>query len=73
MISSQENEKYIEKGNQTVQLTTDALHKIYTAVSETVAEISTISQLLSNERQNLMRLFMVYKNWLIQSMELKAR
>ena len=49
LISSQENEKYIEKGSQTVQLTTDALHNIYTAVSETVDEITTISQLLSTE------------------------
>ena len=49
LVSSQENEKYIEKGSQTVQLTTDALHKIYTAVSETVEEITNISRLLSTE------------------------
>jgi len=51
LISSQENEKYIEKGSQTVQLTTDALHKIYTAVSETVNEITNISHLLSTETE----------------------
>ncbi|MCM3388420.1 methyl-accepting chemotaxis protein [Ureibacillus chungkukjangi] len=49
LVSSQENEKYIEKGSQTVQLTTNALHNIYTAVSETVEEITTISRLLSTE------------------------
>ncbi|MDI7744135.1 methyl-accepting chemotaxis protein [Lysinibacillus fusiformis] len=49
LVSSQENEKYIEKGSQTVQLTTDALHNIYSAVSETVKEITNISHLLSTE------------------------
>jgi len=49
LISSQENEKYIVKGSNTVQLTTDALHKIYNAVSETVEEITKMSQLLFTE------------------------
>ncbi|MDN4493548.1 methyl-accepting chemotaxis protein [Ureibacillus aquaedulcis] len=49
LISSQENDKYIEMGSQTVQVTTDALHQIYSAVSETVAEISIMSELLSTE------------------------
>ncbi|SOC06056.1 methyl-accepting chemotaxis protein [Ureibacillus xyleni] len=51
MISSSENGKFIEKGAQTVQLTADALHNISTAVSETVNDITNISDLLSSETE----------------------
>ncbi|SOC37122.1 methyl-accepting chemotaxis protein [Ureibacillus acetophenoni] len=49
MISSNENEKYIEKGSNTVKLTAKALNNISIAVSDTVKEIATISDLLSSE------------------------
>jgi len=49
LISSTENEKYIEKGSHTVQLTAQALNNISTAVSDTVKEIATISSLLASE------------------------
>lgn len=49
MISSNENEKYIKKGSDTVQLTAKALNNISLAVSDTVKEIATISDLLSSE------------------------
>lgn len=49
MISSNENEKYIEKGTDTVKLTAKALNNISIAVSDTVKEIATISDLLSTE------------------------
>ncbi len=49
LISSTENEKYIEKGSETVQLTAQALNNISSAVSDTVKEIATISNLLSTE------------------------
>nr|WP_106779095.1 methyl-accepting chemotaxis protein [Lysinibacillus timonensis] len=49
LISSSENEKYIEKGSQTVIQTSEALQNISSAVSHTVAEITTLSNLLSSE------------------------
>lgn len=49
MISSNENEKYIEKGSNTVHLTAQALNNISSAVANTVNEITTISNLLSTE------------------------
>ncbi len=49
MISTSENGKYIEKGAETVQQTTKALHNISIAVEQTVTEIKSISDLLSTE------------------------
>jgi len=49
LISSNENEKYIKKGSETVQLTVQALNNISSAVSDTVNEIASISNLLSSE------------------------
>ncbi|RKJ29878.1 methyl-accepting chemotaxis protein, partial [Butyricicoccus sp. 1XD8-22] len=49
LISSTENEKYIEKGTETVKQTAEALHNISSAVTKTVDEIKSISNLLSSE------------------------
>ncbi len=51
IISSSENGKYIEKGAETVRQTTKTLHNILIAVEQTVAEIKSISNLLSTETE----------------------
>lgn len=47
--STTENTKYIEKGAETVHLTTQSLSNIASAVAETVKEINTISELMTAE------------------------
>lgn len=49
MISSSENEKFIEKGEETVELTVCSLRDISKAVNETVEEITLISKLMNDE------------------------
>ncbi len=49
LISSTENEKYIDKGTETVIQTAEALQNISSAVTKTVDEIKSISNLLSSE------------------------
>lgn len=51
MISSSENAKYIEKGEETVKLTAQSLNDISKAVNETVQEITLISKLMTEETE----------------------
>ncbi|KYG90572.1 methyl-accepting chemotaxis protein [Metasolibacillus sp. FSL H7-0170] len=51
IASSKDNTKYIEKGTETVKLTTESLHAISQAVTETVEEIIGISSMMTAEAE----------------------